>query len=244
MRIIVGLLLLSLGIVWLLAMGPASRLQTLLGSETLVVMFGYVTFFLGAFHLLPRPWTWGEVVTRNKQIMRTVWASISVLSGLGGVGIAITSAGMLRQNQKPLAVLGLFFAAALIGGAASQLRAVWRSRERQFEQQAHIEAATTEETNRVLQLAREHDGRVTAAEVAASSATIGHRRAAEILDGLREEGLCEERVSSSGSTFYEFPSLMGVEHKRDILDPELSFHEELGAADEAAPVTAPAEKKS
>ncbi|NOK36719.1 hypothetical protein [Corallococcus exercitus] len=70
----------------------------------------------------------------------------------------------------------------------------------------------------VLACAKQHGGRVTIAEVAASS-QLSFTEAKEVLEGLSHAGACTVDVTENGAFIYAFSGLMPRETARAALEP-------------------------
>jgi len=215
MNIMAGLLLALIGFVGLVFQGSGSDIEQVLGSAQLAYLAGVATFLMGVFHLLPRPWRWGNTMTPFKRVLRQGWGIISALTGLAGLGLIIDAAIFVQSFPPGFVAVEILTGGGLILGAAGQLRQVWLSREKELADAGPPGQA--DETNVLLRIARAHSGRLTPGEVAAAS-NMHYRRAAELLEVMAADGVCQARVNAEGTTFYLFPEFAGAAGKRDIME--------------------------
>jgi len=116
------------------------------------------------------------------------------------------------------ALVGAFlFSSAAPFGAGLWLWRVARRRER-----AALDSGDRADGRRLLELARDRGGSLTAAEVLALTG-IELARAERLLDGLCRQGLAEHRVAEDGTLVYRIRPLLSAQEKeraRGVLERE------------------------
>ena len=192
------------------------------GTPQDIALAGYVVFFTGLFHCLPRVWDWGEEVGPIRALLRGLWALVSSVTALMGVALMILAAIDISAIGIPMAVLEVFVGGTSLIASADQLHRIWTSRDRQISQKREAASGQEDASNLILRAAKAQRGRLTAAEVAAAT-NLHYKVAAAHLEEMAADGLCEARVGQTGTMFYYFEEFANPHGKRDILEPDVVF---------------------
>ena len=171
----------------------------------------------GLFHCLPQVWSWGEQIGPMRAVLRAVWAIVSAVTGLIGLALMVVAAVRMQQHGIPAAVLEILVGGASVVASADQMRRIWISHDQQVSKRKEETPEQRDASNLILRLARHHKGRLTAAEVAASS-DLHYKLASLALEEMAEDGICEVKIGEGGATFYFFPEFASPGLKRDILE--------------------------
>lgn len=225
-RVLAGVYLLIASMVWLALLGPKGAEISAMGGLLAARIFGYACFSFGIFVLLPRIWAWrddrlGLWTRRFNNSLRTIWSLGGALLLLLGLGMMGFGALQLEASLYLLAVFLVFTGGALVLGGGAQLHAVWRSLKPRIKKAPEVDGVDA--TNLVLRLAREHQGRLSASEVAADT-SLHYKKAAQVLEAMARDNVCRACVSEAGTTFYLFPEFAGPTAKRDILELDEAEH--------------------
>ena len=222
MRFLAGIALFLTGFVWLGTLAPGSALERLFFGQLMIAYAagGYL-FGMGIFNMLPHPWTWGEGEAGWKKAMRGIWALVSAVAILAGLGFFAAALVFLPTDPIAVSILEVIVGSSLLVGGFDQLRKVVKSMPSKADPAA-LEATQVDAERVILQVARAHSGRVTAAEVAADTA-LSYRDAAANLKQMVADGLCVEKVMEEGTSFFYFPEFASAQHKRDMMDEGVVF---------------------
>jgi|AP45_3_1055517.scaffolds.fasta_scaffold53183_2 hypothetical protein len=213
-RLIAGAALLLTGFIWIAASDS--------GTPQDIALAGYVVFFTGLFHCLPRIWDWGEEVGPIRAVLRALWALVSSVTALMGVGLMILAAIDITAIGIPMAILEVFVGGTSLIASADQLHRIWTSRDKQISEKRASSSEQEDASNLILRAAKSHQGRLTAAEIAAAT-NLHYKVAAKHLEEMAEDGLCEACVGQTGTTFYYFAEFANPNGKRDILEDDVIF---------------------
>ncbi|NPC45775.1 hypothetical protein D7X99_06560 [Corallococcus sp. AB032C] len=128
--------------------------------------------------------------------------------GVFGIGLEIDK---LIEGKAEQTIAGLILGAVFILGGLALVRSSRRAklppelRDAPVAVRPLLDSRDVERA--VLTCAKEHGGRVTIAEVAASS-QLSFTEAKEVLEGLSRAGACTVDVTENGAFIYEFSGLM------------------------------------
>jgi hypothetical protein len=234
-RLIAGGVLLLTGFIWIAASDS--------GTPQDIAIAGYVVFFAGLFHCLPRIWDWGEEVGPIRALLRGLWALVSAVTALMGVGLMILAAIDINALGIPMAVLEVFVGGTSLIASADQLHRIWTSRDKQISAKRAATSGQEDASNLILRAAKSHQGRLTAAEIAAAT-SLHYKVAAQHLAEMAADGLCEERVGQTGTSFYYFAEFANPHGKRDILEDDVVFDHKASEQKEPRQSAAPQEVHS
>ncbi len=222
MRFLAGIALFLTGFVWLAMLAPGSALERLFFGQLLIAYAtgGYL-FGMGIFNMLPHPWTWGEGEAGWKKALRGIWTLVSAVAVLAGLGFFAAALVFLPSDPIAVSILEVIVGSSLLAGGLDQIRKIVKATPNAADTAA-LEATQVDAERVILQVARAHAGRVTAAEVAADSA-LSYRDAAANLKQMVSDGLCVEKVMEEGTSFFYFPEFASAERKRDMMDEGVVF---------------------
>lgn len=217
LRIIAGMALLFIGGLMLAFLGPGSMLEeAFFGRYWAAQVFSMSVFFAGVFHMLPRPWAWGESKAGPvRRLMRGMWGMISGLTGMAALALFILAGLDITSGSWEIALLEGMIGAPMLFASAEQLRHIWLKREAELEQEDSGDSVAA--SNIILRIARHHCGRITPAEVAASS-QLHYKDAAAHLHEMSDDGICAPQVNEHGALFFFFAEFADPAAKRDILE--------------------------
>ncbi len=219
MRFISGIYLLIMGFVWTSTLSPGGWALKLFPSMLWAEVFGYALFLLGLVCMSPRFFAWADeqaypAMALPNQLMRGSWGVAGGLIALLGVAGMVGGVFAIKPVGALVAFLSVLTGLVMTLGGVSMLLSLVKH----LEQRREVVRAG-DPTPLVLRIARAQRGRVSAAEVAASS-RFDLNESRGVLAKLAREGHCEERVNSMGASFYLFPEFAGDDAKRDILDDD------------------------
>lgn len=149
-------------------------------------------------------------------IQESLTESLEIVPGIIGLFFIITALGVFRDPKKAQ------LEAALDQEKTARKLAKESSR-RGHNALADITTSTAPPPTddmvvlTVLNVARQHRGRITPAEVGAH-AGLPLNRVRDILERLVNEGFCQQLVGESGLVVYYFPEFESERSKRDVLE--------------------------
>jgi hypothetical protein len=135
-------------------------------------------------------------VKRAGALMLTAWTVLLLPTGLGLVFYGVSTRIRTQEWQEPLSIgVGIVCVAGI----------AWFLSRRLHEGAERARARRDE--NRILRLARERGGRLTAMD-AATETGLTAVEAEQILRGLAEGGFIEIEVTDAGIMIYRFPDVL------------------------------------
>jgi hypothetical protein len=151
--------------------------------------------------------------------MRSFAGWFLVIFGLVGYASEIDN---LRKGTSEHMAMGFVLATAFTLGGGALIRSARRAKLppelRDAPVVAQLPAKSPRDIERaVLACAKQHDGRVTIAEVAAES-DLSFTEAKAALEELSRAGACTVDVTDQGAFIYEFIGLLPREARREALD--------------------------
>ncbi|WP_223640972.1 hypothetical protein [Corallococcus sp. EGB] len=148
--------------------------------------------------------------------MKSIIGGLLVAFGIVGFGSEIDN---LRKGTAENTVTGFVLASLFVLGGLALIRSARRAKLPPELREAARPAMSARDIERtVLTCAQERGGRVTIAEVAAST-QLSFTEAKEVLEGLSRSGACTVDVTENGAFIYEFSGLMPREPGRVSLKP-------------------------
>lgn len=221
LRILAGFTLLGIGALMMVFLEPGSLLEeAFFGLEWAAQLFSLAVFFTGVFHVMPRPWAWGNTKAGPvRRLARGLWALISGVGAVAALALFGLAGLDIMTGGWQIALLELLIGTLTLFASAEQLRNVWLRREAELADEDPAQQAAV--SNVILRIARQHGGRITPAEVAASS-NLHYRDAAAHLQEMADDGICAPQVNEHGGLFFYFAEFANPGAKRDILDPAFS----------------------
>ena len=137
--------------------------------------------------------------------MKSIIGGLLAAFGIVGVGVELDH---LREGTARSSVTGFLLAALFILGGLALIRSARRAKRPPGLRESARPALSGRDLERmVLTCAQARGGRVTIAEVAAST-QLSFTEAKEVLEGLSRAGACTVDVTENGAFIYEFSGLM------------------------------------